>query len=79
MQAKTFSQTKEEALKQRGWRIVDAEGQVLGRLASQIAISLRGKDKANFTPHVDGGDFVVVINAEKVHLTGAKLQKKMYR
>jgi len=78
MPHKTFSQTREQALQGRGWRIVDAENQVLGRLASQVADVLRGKDKATFTPHVEGGDFVIVVNAEKVHLTGAKLEKKIY-
>jgi len=77
MPTKTYSQRKEDV--QREWRIVDAQNRVLGRMATRIAVSLRGKDKATFTPHIDGGDFVVVINAEKVALTGDKLQKKMYR
>ena len=64
---------------QRKWYIVDAEGKTLGRLATEIATILRGKHKATFTPHVDGGDFVVVVNAEKVVLTGKKLDQKMYR
>lgn len=65
---------------QRNWYIVDAEGEVLGRLATRIATVLRGKHKPTFSPHVDGGDFVVVINAEKIHLTGMKLfQKKYFR
>ena len=64
---------------QRQWRIVDADGQVLGRLASRIAVMLRGKDKVTFTPHLDVGDFVVVINASKVRVTGHKLTQKMYR
>ncbi|MGH3003433.1 MAG: 50S ribosomal protein L13 [Gaiellaceae bacterium] len=63
---------------QRDWVIVDAEGQTLGRLATQIAVRLRGKDKAVYTPHVDTGDFVVVINAEKIAVTGKKLDEKMY-
>jgi len=63
---------------ERQWYIVDAEGQTLGRLASQIAAVLRGKHKPSFTPHVDNGDYVVVINAEKVVLTGKKLDNKMY-
>ncbi len=64
----------------RQWIIIDAEGQVLGRLASQIAMRLRGKHLPHYTPHVDTGDFVVVINAEKVVLTGNKWdQKKYYR
>lgn len=64
---------------QRKWYIVDAEGKTLGRLATEIATVLRGKHKVTFTPHVDGGDFVVVVNAEKVVLTGKKKKKKMYR
>ena len=64
----------------RTWHVIDATDVVLGRLASQTAILLRGKHKATFAPHVDMGDFVIVINAEKVALTGAKLeQKKAYR
>jgi large subunit ribosomal protein L13 len=58
---------------------VDADGQILGRLATQVAVLLRGKHKAIFTPHVDTGDHVVVINADKVRLTGDKLRQKMYR
>ena len=64
---------------QRKWYIVDAEGKTLGRLATEIATVLRGKHKVTFTPHVDGGDFVVVVNAEKVVLTGKKLDQKMLR
>ncbi len=60
------------------WVLVDAEGEVLGRLARRIANTLRGKDKPTFTPHVDTGSFVVVINAEKVKLTGAKNENKIY-
>jgi large subunit ribosomal protein L13 len=60
----------------RDWYVIDATDVVLGRLASQVATILRGKHKATFAPHVDTGDFVVVINAEKVALTGAKLEKK---
>jgi large subunit ribosomal protein L13 len=63
---------------QRGWYVVDAEGKVLGRLASQIASVLRGKSKPTFTPHDDTGDFVVVINADKVVLTGKKEDEKIY-
>lgn len=59
------------------WHVIDASDVVLGRLASQVAVLLRGKHKATFAPHVDGGDFVIVINAEKVALTGAKLTDKM--
>ena len=64
---------------ERKWYVVDAEGKVLGRLASRIASILRGKHKPIFTPHLDVGDHVVVLNAEKVHLTGRKLQNKQYR
>ena len=63
---------------ERQWRLVDAEGQTLGRLATRIADTLRGKDKPQFTPHVDTGDFVVVVNAEKVAVTGKKLDEKLY-
>lgn len=62
----------------RKWIVVDAEGQVLGRLASEIAVRLRGKHLPTFSPHVDTGDFVVVINAEKVRLTGRKWEQKKY-
>jgi len=64
---------------ERKWYVVDAEGKVLGRLASRVATILRGKHKPIFTPHLDVGDHVVVLNAEKVHLTGRKLQNKQYR
>ena len=64
---------------ERKWYVVDADGKVLGRLASRIATILRGKHKPIFTPHLDVGDHVVVLNAEKVHLTGRKLQNKQYR
>jgi large subunit ribosomal protein L13 len=63
---------------QRRWYLVDAEGKNLGRLATRIAETLRGKKKAEFTPHVDTGDFVVVVNAEKVAVTGKKLDEKIY-
>ena len=62
----------------REWFLVDAEGQVLGRLATQIADTLRGKRKPQFTPHVDTGDFVIVVNADKIAVTGNKLDQKMY-
>ena len=62
----------------REWYLVDAEGQTLGRLATQIADRLRGKGKPKYTPHVDTGDFVVVVNAEKIAVTGKKLDEKMY-
>jgi large subunit ribosomal protein L13 len=60
------------------WRVVDAERQVLGRLASQVATILRGKDKPTFAPHADTGDYVIVVNAAKVQLTGRKLDDKIY-
>lgn len=63
---------------ERKWYLVDAEGQTLGRLASEVAKILRGKHKPIFTPHVDTGDHVIIINADKVHLTGKKLEQKMY-
>jgi large subunit ribosomal protein L13 len=62
----------------RDWYVVDAEGQTLGRLATQIADVLRGKRKAAYTPHTDTGDFVVVVNAEKIQVTGQKLDQKIY-
>ncbi|MER3457170.1 MAG: 50S ribosomal protein L13 [candidate division GAL15 bacterium] len=73
---RTYQQKPSEV--QRQWFLVDAQGKVLGRVASRIAAILRGKHKPTFTPHVDGGDFVVVVNAEKVRLTGRKLQEKVY-
>lgn len=63
---------------ERQWFVVDAEGQTLGRLASEVAQLLRGKHKPTFTPHVDTGDHVIIINAEKIHLTGNKLKDKIY-
>jgi large subunit ribosomal protein L13 len=63
---------------ERKWYIVDATDKTLGRLSSEVAAIIRGKHKPQFTPHVDTGDFVVIINAEKIHLTGKKLQNKMY-
>jgi len=63
---------------ERRWLVVDAEGQVLGRLATRVASLLRGKHKVLFTPHVDTGDFVIVVNAEKVRLTGRKREQKTY-
>jgi large subunit ribosomal protein L13 len=73
---KTY-QAKKEELKHQ-WYLVNAEGKILGRLASELAKILRGKHKPTFTPHVDTGDFVVVVNAEKVGLTGKKLKDKIY-
>ena len=64
--------------RQRDWYVVDAEGKTLGRLATRIADTLRGKGKPQYTPHVDTGDFVVVVNAEKIAVTGKKLDDKMY-
>jgi large subunit ribosomal protein L13 len=63
---------------ERKWFVVDAENKVLGRLASEIAFRLRGKHKPNFSPHLDVGDFIVVVNADKVKLTGNKLDDKVY-
>lgn len=74
---KTIMKTKKD-LANRKWCLFDAKDKVLGRLATRIADKLRGKDKADFTPHMDSGDFVIVINAEKVKLTGTKLDKKVY-
>lgn len=73
---KTIS-AKPETVK-RNWYVVDAEGKTLGRLASEIALRLRGKHKPEYTPHVDTGDYIVVVNAEKVAVTGRKLKDKMY-
>src|SRR6201995_3312913 len=73
---KTFVATAKN--RQRDWYVVDAEGQTLGRLATQIADALRGKRKPTYTPHVDTGDFVVVVNAEKIAVTGNKLRDKRY-
>lgn len=73
---KTYSPKPGEIARQ--WYVVDAEGQTLGRLATQIADTLRGKRKPQFAPHVDTGDFVVVVNADKIQVTGKKLDQKMY-
>jgi large subunit ribosomal protein L13 len=73
---KTYSAKPGEV--QRNWWVVDADGKNLGRLASEIAVVLRGKNKPQFTPHTDTGDFVVVINAEKIAVTGNKMNSKMY-
>ena len=72
----TYSAKKGEV--ERSWYIIDADNKVLGRIATKIAAILRGKHKPVFTPHMDTGDFVVVINAKKVHLTGRKLANKIY-
>lgn len=74
---KTFMAKAEEV--KRKWYVVDAEGKPLGRLASEVAKILRGKNKPTYTPHVDTGDHVIVLNAEKVVLTGNKLDQKYYR
>ncbi len=63
---------------QKKWFVVDASGKVLGRLATQLATRLRGKHRPDFTPHLDTGDFIIVVNAEKVKLTGSKLDQKLY-
>ena len=63
----------------RNWFLVDAEGQTLGRLASEVANVLRGKNKPTFTPHLDTGDFVIVVNAEKIEVSGKKASQKLYR
>jgi large subunit ribosomal protein L13 len=73
---KTYSAKQGEI--SRDWYVVDAEGQILGRLATQIADRLRGKGKPGYTPHVDTGDFVVVVNADKIAVTGSKLDSKLY-
>jgi large subunit ribosomal protein L13 len=73
---KTFSAKNEEV--RRDWYVVDADGKTLGRLASELASRLRGKHKPEYTPHVDTGDYMVVINAEKIRVTGNKMQDKMY-
>ena len=74
----TYQLKRREALAQRQWHVIDAEGKVLGRLASEVAQILRGKHKPSFTPHVDGGDFVIVVNARGVRLTGKKPEQKVY-
>lgn len=73
---KTFSAKPAEVV--REWFIVDAENKTLGRLASEIAKRLRGKHKAEYTPHVDTGDYVIVVNADKIRVSGKKLQQKIY-
>lgn len=73
---KTQSAKKEEV--KRDWFVVDAEGEIVGRLATRIASVLRGKHKPSFTPHVDTGDYVIILNADKVRFTGNKLEQKEY-
>lgn len=63
---------------ERKWYVVDADGMTLGRLASEVAKVLRGKNKPTFTPHIDTGDYVIVVNAEKIHVTGKKMDQKVY-
>ena len=63
---------------ERKWYVVDAEGQTLGRLCAEVAKVLRGKNKSIFTPHIDTGDYVIIVNAEKIAVTGGKLDKKLY-
>lgn len=75
---RTRSTTVEEAIANRKWYVVDLADQNLGRAASKIAYILRGKHKPSFTPHIDDGDFVIAINADKIKLTGKKMEKKMY-
>ena len=77
IQMKTYVPKPEEV--QKRWYVVDAEGKVLGRLASKIAAVLRGKHKPYFSPHLDTGDYVIVVNADKVRVTGRKLEQKIYR
>ena len=72
----TYMQKKEDV--KRNWFVIDAEGQTLGRLATQAAHVLRGKHKPTYTPHIDGGDYVIIVNADKVNLTGNKLDNKIY-
>ncbi|TXB64189.1 50S ribosomal protein L13 [Phaeodactylibacter luteus] len=74
---KTQSAKKEEV--ERKWFVIDAEGEVVGRMCSKIASVLRGKHKASYTPHVDTGDYVIVINADKIRFTGNKLDDKVYQ
>lgn len=80
MKRKTTLLTKEEGQKQRAWKIIDAKGQTTGRLCTKVAQLIRGKHKAEFTPHVECGDFVIVVNAKDVVFTGDKwTQKKYYK
>lgn len=74
---KSFLAKKETV--ERKWRVVDADGAILGRMAVKVAMALMGKDKPTYTPHVDTGDFVIVVNADKVRLTGTKARTKQYQ
>jgi large subunit ribosomal protein L13 len=76
MTLRTLSAKEHEI--QRVWHVIDAQGQTLGRLATRIATVLRGKHKPIYTPHVDCGDYVIVVNAEKIHVTGQKMTQKVY-
>lgn len=76
---KTRFARKEDYVNNRRWHHVDASGKVLGRMATRVAMALMGKDRPDYTPHVDTGAYVVVTNAEKVHLTGSKLRQKTYK
>ena len=73
---KTYSARPQDVRRQ--WHLIDAEGKTLGRLATEVARRLRGKHKPEYTPHVDTGDYIVIINAEKIHVTGRKMSDKMY-
>lgn len=75
---KSFHLTREESQSNKKWHVIDATDKVVGRLATEVADILRGKNKPSFTPHVDSGDFVVLINCDKVRFTGNKLQNKNY-
>lgn len=75
----TVFQTKEDAIANRKWLVIDAENQIVGRVASTVANLLRGKHKPTYTPHNDGGDFVIVINADKARFTGNKEADKLFR
>ena len=75
----TYLKNPEKAQAERKWHVIDVAGLTLGRAATQIATLLRGKHKTDYTPNIDSGDFVVVLNAQKVHLTGNKLDDKLYR
>lgn len=76
MPFKTFSPTPED--QKRDWWIIDAQGMTLGRLASRVALILRGKHKPTYAPHMDMGDYVIIINASKIHVTGNRLDEKIY-
>jgi large subunit ribosomal protein L13 len=77
-QYKTYMAKPDEARKNQQWHVVDAEGKTLGRLATQVAKIIMGKHKPTFTPHVDTGDYVVVVNASKINVTGNRMTEKMY-